>query len=108
MPEHTITLDQAQSWATKWNTDKITFLQSNDLKAFKILGSVLDDVTAPSDVVDIRAYFGIDANNNPHLCIVGVDANGNDLIDPASGHHIYNFAAPCPNNCSNSSIKINR
>lgn len=106
-PKNTITLSQAQNWANNWNTEKLSFLENNDLKAFKILGTVINDVTAPSNVVDIRTYFGIDENDKPHLIIVGVDENGDDLIDEQNGYYIYNFAGACPNNCSSSIPKIN-
>lgn len=104
---NTISLTDAQDWADRWNTNKVSYLQSNDLKAFKILGSVIKDVIDPTNVVDVRTYFGLDKNNNPHLIIVGVDGNGDDIIDEPNGYYIYNFAGPCPNNCSSSNPKIN-
>lgn len=107
-PRNTITLSEAQNWAQRWNTEKITFFEDKDLKAFKILGSVIKDVTAPTNVVDIRTYFGLDENLEAHLIIVGVDENGDDLIDEDNGYYIYNFALACPNNCSKSNPVINR
>ncbi len=107
-PRNTITLSEAQNWAQRWNTEKISFFEEKELKAFKILGSVIKDVTYPTKVVDIRTYFGLDENLKPHLIIVGVDENGDDLIDENNGYYIYNFAGSCPINCSNSSPKINR
>jgi hypothetical protein len=44
----------------------------------------------------------------PHMMIVGVDANGNDLIDPARGLFIYNFIKPCPSACNGVAPYINR
>lgn len=108
MPANTITLSEAQEWASDWNTKKIQYLKDNDLKAFRIPRQVLADVTAPQEVHDIRTYFGLDGDLNPHLIIVGVDSQGNDLIDPANGLHIYNFATPCPTTCNESSPFINR
>lgn len=102
-----ITLAQAQAWAQNWNNDKLTFLERNDLKAFSISETIINSVLTPVGVVGMRAYLGIDENNEPHLMLVGIDANGNDIINPASGYNIYNFAKPCPSCCSTTTPKIN-
>lgn len=107
MPRNTITLTQAQDWANRWNQNKVTYLTNNDLKAFKIPKDVIDDVTQPRDVVDVRTYFGLDVNSDPHLMIVGVDNDGNDLIDEQNGFYIYNFATPCPSYCNQTDPFIN-
>lgn len=107
MSLNTITLAQAQEWASNWNENKLTYLAENDLKAFAIPGQVIADVSAPEDVVDVRTYFGLDADNNPHLMVVGVDDKGNDMIDEANGYFIYNFARPCPNWCNGVAPFIN-
>lgn len=99
MPLNTITLAQAQEWAENWNNNKLAFFENNDLKAFAIPGQVITDVTSHKDVVDVRTYFGLDDDMNPHLMVVGVDANGNDLINEAKGLYVYNYARPCPSNC---------
>ena len=107
MASKTISLQEAQTWASTWNTEKLNFFQRKDLKAFAIDQQILNDVLAPEGVVGIRTYLGLDANMDPHLMIVGIDANGNDLINPQSGYHIYNFSIACPSACSSSSPKIN-
>lgn len=81
MPRNTISLSQAQTWADNWNNNKVSYLKENDLKAFKIPKQVIEDVTASSEAIDIRTYLGLDKDSKPHLMIVGVDSNGNDLID---------------------------
>lgn len=108
MPQNTVSLDQAQNWANNWNTQKVTYLQNNDLKAFRIPEQVITDVTSPQQVKDIRTYLGLDSEMKPHLMIVGVDSNGNDLIDSNNGFYIYNFSLPCPNTCNQSQPYINR
>lgn len=107
MALNTITLDQAQAWAKNWNENKVDFLQKNDLRAFAIPRQVIDDVTAPNNVVDVRTYFGLDENFQPHLMIVGMDSDGNDLIDYENGLFIYNFARPCPSWCNSAAPFIN-
>ncbi len=107
MALNTITLEQAQEWASNWNKNKVEYLQKNDLKAFTISQQVINDVTAPEGVVDVRTYFGLDANFNPHLMIVGVDSNGDDMIDYDNELFIYNFARPCPSMCNSAAPFIN-
>lgn len=100
MPLNTITLEQAQEWAANWNKNKLTFLEKTELKAFAIPGQVITDVTAHPEVVDVRTYFGLDDQSNPHLMVVGVDGEGNDMINEEEGLFIYNFGRPCPNWCN--------
>lgn len=107
MSSNTITLEQAQEWARNWNENKLAFLERVDLKAFAIPGQVIADVTAHSAVVDVRTYFGLDDQFNPHLMVVGVDKDGNDLINEDEELYIYNFAKPCPNWCSKTFPFIN-
>jgi hypothetical protein len=40
-----------------------------------------------------------DENGKYKLMIVGVDTNGNDLIDDAAGQYIYDFTTGCPKVC---------
>jgi hypothetical protein len=107
MSLNTITLDLAQQWAQNWNNNKVVFLQTSDLRAFTIPQQVLKDVMAPKEVVDIRTYLGLDDKMKPHMMVVGVDANGNDLIDPLNGFFIFNFIRPCPSACNGVAPFIN-
>ncbi|MBC9812997.1 hypothetical protein H9Y05_11010 [Crocinitomicaceae bacterium CZZ-1] len=107
MEPNVITLQQAQTWAQNWNVNKLKFFETRDLKAFLISEQVLQAVTAPQQVVDIRTYLGLDEQMNPHMMIVGVDADGNDLIDYQNGLYIYNFTRPCPTYCPKSAPYIN-
>lgn len=99
MPLNTITLEQAQQWAENWNKHKLAFFAKRDLKAFAIPRQVIEDVSSDPEVVHVRTYFGLDDELNPHLIVVGTNADGNDLIDEARGQHIYNFAISCPTYC---------
>lgn len=107
MELNVITLQQAQEWAKNWNFKKLEFFATRDLKAFRISEQVIQNVTAPQRVVDIRTYLGLDEHMEPHLMIVGVDVEGNDLIDYQNGLYIYNFTKPCPSYCSKSVPHIN-
>lgn len=95
-----ISLEKAQNWAAKWKKEGPTYLSDNQLKAFLIPGTDVKEVIAEEGVVNVRSYLGIDENNEPHLMIVGVDAQGNDMIDDSKGWFIYDFSEPCPNTCN--------
>ncbi len=96
MPENVITLDVAQAWAKNFNSNPDILL---GIKAFTIPGINLKNVMAPG-VVDVRTYFGINDENSPVLMMVGVDKNGNDMIDDKKGLYVYDFSKPCPQFCN--------
>ena len=45
-------------------------------------------------VIGIRIYYGIDNTGAPELVLVGVAANGDDVLK-----HILDRGIPCPNQC---------
>lgn len=102
MATNSILLTQAKSWAGRWR-------QSSNLKGFLIPKVNIDQIYAanPAVVQDIRVYLGIDDNNQPALMMVGVDAQGNDLIDEKGGYLVYDFCNPCPSNCDTKSPMFN-
>lgn len=104
-PKNAIALEVAQSWAEKWNKN-LNILKG--VKAFKIPGSNLTSIMSQPGTVDVRGYMAINDQNKPTMIVVGVDANGNDMIDPANGYHIYDFSEPCPSSCNNAPSHINR
>lgn len=92
---NTISLSKAQGWASTWRANP-----ANTVKAHLIPEADITQLYAKPDVVDVRAYMGIDENGTQKLMLVGVDANGDDLIDSKKGHFIYDFTTPCPTMCS--------
>ena len=94
MPTNTITLATAQAWAKTWLANP-----ANTVKAHLIPQINITQLMAEANVQDIRAYVGIDDNGVTRLMLVGVDANGNDLIDDSNGYYIYDFTEPCPATC---------
>lgn len=105
MPLNTIALEVAQLWAERWNQN-LNILKG--IKSFRILGSNVTSIMSQPGTVDIRVYMGIKDDNKPTLIVVGVDANGNDMIDPEKGYHIYDYTEPCPTCCNNAPSHINR
>lgn len=102
MAENTITLEQAQKWAQSWRNNPNT-----KVIAFLIPEVDLTQVMAERNTVNVRTYLGIDEDNNSKLMIVGVDSNGNDLIDDKNGQYIYDFSKSCQPECDVNSPLFN-
>lgn len=87
----------AVEWVNRWRSKShVDF----DLKGFHIPKEDMEGILADSQTQSIRGYFGIDELNHNHMIFVGVDKDGNDLIDYDSGYYIYDFTQPCPPMCS--------
>jgi len=116
MEVNTICLDTAVAWTTAWRSEDGTFTDHKDLKAFLIPLDDLKEVIAEPNVVNVRAYIGVDASNDnePHLIIVGVNEDGEDIIYKAASTDcndkngtvsagtntgLYDFSQPCPTTC---------
>lgn len=94
MPKNTITLQQAQQWATKWRSNP-----ANTVKAHLIPEIDITQLLAEEGVANVRAYIGIDENGTNKLMLVAVNADGNDMINEDLGQFIYDFTKPCPSIC---------
>ena len=112
MAVNTICLDTAVAWTTAWRAQDGVFTDHQDLKAFLIPQDDLKEVLAEPNVVNVRAYIGIDTtdDNKPHLIIVGINEAGEDVIYAAAGEGcddedgtkntgLYDFSQPCPTTC---------
>ena len=91
---NTLPLATAQEWALRWKSNPVT-----TVKAFLIPEEDTVQLYNEPLVESIRAYLGVDAKGVAHLMLVGVDANGKDMIDATKGWYIYDFTKPCPNTC---------
>jgi hypothetical protein len=107
MSKNTITLETAQQWAARWKEAQQNGTEA-PVTAFLIPGIDVTQVMNERNVLDVRAYLGIDGENTERLMIVGVDADGNDMIDESNGYFIYDFSQPCPTNCNKKAPYISR
>lgn len=101
MSDFRITLEEGIKWITNWRTN----LPKEPAKAHLIAKQALLDVMAPSDVVSVRAYMAVDDDGVQKVVLVGVDANGQDLID--DDHILVDKSRPCPPECGIESILLN-
>lgn len=97
--DNRISLVVAQGWATKW----VDSQPQGAVKAHLIPMEDFVNIQKENGAVNVRAYIGIDENGLNKLMLVGVDANGRDMIDDTNGDYIYDFTLPCPNTCDTSS-----
>jgi len=96
MAKNVIPLNEAQNWAKIYREKN-----PNSVIAYLVPGIDFTQLLQEKDIVDIRAYVGIDPESGlQKLMLVGVDANGNDLINPENGQFIYDFSKPCPDECA--------
>jgi len=107
MSKNTITLEKAQNWSARWKEEQSKGTEA-PVTAFLIPGIDVTQVMNEDKVIDVRAYLGIDETNTERLMIVGVDADGNDMIDDSKGFYIYDFTIPCPPNCNKKGPFISR
>ena len=114
--KNTITLQTAKRWTKRWRKMQGDYNKHHDCRAFNIPLDDLKEVIAEG-AVTARAYLGVHKHKiegetvfEEKLIIVGVDANGKDMIlskdgevlDPEGGD-IYDLTSPCPETCDSDS-----
>jgi len=104
--QNTISLKTAKFWAKTWRSKESTYNKYHECKAFNIPKIDLQEVLAEKGVASIRAYLGVDKNGEEKLMIVGVNAQGKDMLTLAkdgtlavNGGDIFDFTRPCPSEC---------
>ncbi|NVK64829.1 MAG: hypothetical protein HWE22_09590 [Flavobacteriales bacterium] len=99
---NTISVETATEWVNRWKESEHTLVNDDGtfIKGFFIPGDDLNEVMRETGASDARSYLGIDDNHEFHLLVVGVDDNGNDMVDPEKGCYVYDFTRPCPPTCS--------
>ncbi len=101
--ENTIPLDEAIAAVNRWKNLANQKLGVDDLiLAFKI------PVINFTQIIDkgchsVRGYLAINDAGEKQLFVVGVDAEGHDLIDYDKGYYVYDFSSACPMTCDSSS-----
>jgi len=69
----------------------------NEIKGHFFGKDVLKEILDQEGCMGIRMYYGLDADGNKALVIVGADANENDMTDK-----VGDISLPCPSRCGNS------
>lgn len=101
LPKHAVLFEDAVEWINNWQTR--TDITGTEIKAYLIPPKdVYDIFTKDPNVKDLRGYNAINNNKEFKFLIVGVDENGNDIVDYNNGSYIYDMTTPCPSVCSKS------
>ncbi len=91
----------ATSWAYSW--DQLTGISGTAIKAFYIPKEDLAAINEVSNEWGLKIYFGKNSSGDYKSIVVGLDANGNDLVPPnltaPTSYKAYDFGIPCPNEC---------
>ena len=103
-PFPAIPTSTAVTWVNNWRDPKRT-ISIDSIKGFYIPHQDVQDAMAETGAKNIRTYIGLeikpDETHEFHLLVVGVDGDGNDIIDEDQGLYVYDFTQPCPSMCSN-------
>ena len=113
---NTISLKTAKEWTKRWRTMESSYNAHQDCRAFNIPIKDLKEAIAEG-AASVRAYIGVEKikveGENvfiEKLMIVGVDANGKDMVSSKDGltlddesGEIFDFSTPCPTTCDQDS-----
>ncbi len=102
--DHEVPLAQAEAWTRRWrNTSKDeAWWEENLFHGFTTPSEGVQAILA-QEAPSIRGYLAIDEAGAQHLLLVGVDAEGNDMLDEEAGQGVYNLISPCPQDCGDNS-----
>ncbi len=99
--QDTISLAKFNTWTNAWVQGGQAYTATTLTRYYTMpvidLSEVLGETPAAA-----RFYQGLDVSvtpNVPHLLLVGVDANGNDMLDYSAGQYVYDVSRPCPPKC---------
>ena len=98
-----LALETAKAWTANYRTKNPDDIRSHFF-GFEIIQQILNE----AGCVGIRIYYANDENGEKKLVLVGVDAEGNDLLpldgemmmmDGGEGNTIADASWPCPDYC---------
>ena len=96
-PPNTVPLKEARGWAATWEKA----FSSIDVQGWVLPADDLRDIL-DEKVDSARFYIGqIESTGEFKLVIVGVDRNGNDMLDSTATppQLVYDLSTPCPTAC---------
>jgi len=111
---YSIPVEEACAWTRRWRD------AGNTIRAFTIDVAELNDIInelgklLPDPVRQVRVYFGYKDTGEECLVLVGVDAEGKDIVyywkrdealgaDATEESGTYDFTRPCPSTCDEGS-----
>jgi len=94
--DHSITLEEASDVTSRYKLS----VGALGMKGGYFSKSALQAVLNQQDVVGVRFYYGISLTFSPVMVVVGVKANGDDVVNGL----VLDKALMCPPNCGSISI----
>jgi hypothetical protein len=99
LPKHAVSLENAKNWIRNWQ--ERTEIGGNEIKAHMIPSKDAFDIFYnDKGFENYRGYNAITDQGEFKFLMVGVDADGNDIVDYDRGYYIYDMTTPCPSVCS--------
>ncbi len=99
-PPQAIPLATAAIWTKNWRERKVI----QDINGYFIPMGDITEAMLEIGITNMRGYLGIDGEGENHLLIVGVNSEGNDMIDEENGQFVYDHTKPCPQQCGNGNV----
>ena len=87
-----VTLSAASGWTANYRNT----IQAGEVIAFAAGKEKLIEILDQDECLGARIYYAIKDNGENNMVIVGVDVNGDDLVDGL----IMDNLIPCPKICS--------
>ena len=111
-PQDTISVDTFDTWVSNWKNDGLSVMTGALTEYFTMakvdLQQLLDQPGSGRDsTVAARFVLGLQFTNGdsiPHLMLVGVNNQGDNLTDAKLGQYIYDVTKPCPSMCGVASL----
>jgi len=92
---HDITINAAAALTREYRDNN-----PNQIKGGFFERDAFDEILAQDDCIGIRYYYGLSTDGTPKLILVGVDSNGDDMINGP----LMEMSSPCPHMCGNDNV----
>ncbi|AZB26833.1 MULTISPECIES: hypothetical protein [Chryseobacterium] len=99
LPKNAVSLEDAIRWTKRWQLKELT--SGVEIKAHMIPSKDAFDIFYnDKGFKNYRGYNAINDEGVFKFLLVGVDDDGNDIVDYSNGDYIYDMTTPCPSVCS--------
>ncbi|HKR06334.1 MAG TPA: hypothetical protein VJY62_16985 [Bacteroidia bacterium] len=89
--DHSISLNDAAQLTGRYRAQ----METSELKGGYFGRAAIISILSQTDCVGIRYYYGLDAEDKQVIVLVGVLANGDDMVEG----ELAEFSIPCPDSC---------
>lgn len=96
---NTIPLSEAEDWQDNWLASDSLAADPAKIKSFLIPLADLQQVINEMGVAHARAVLGKTPQGEDKLMFVGVNSQGETMVNPVLNQYVYDFTQPCPPVC---------